>query len=178
MTELRCEAVDQHGRRCVYSPSHLTDHHLYEVTTSDEDRCDVVIAHDPAGRVPSGTRCVLDKNHRNNPYSWDHEWGVERSKLDPAPTTRGLVALDPTTPSLSIDVRTEKVDHPAHYGGDTTYEVIKVLEAWWPEGVDFCVGNTIKYLARAGKKGDELEDLMKAAWYLARRIDHLKKESK
>lgn len=69
----------------------------------------------------------------------------------------------------------EKVDHPPHYGGDTTYETIKVIEAW---GLDFCLGNAVKYLSRAGKKGDELEDLRKAAWYIQRRIEQLnQKES-
>jgi hypothetical protein len=64
----------------------------------------------------------------------------------------------------------DHVDHPAHYGGDTTYEVIKVLEAWKLDS--FCLGNTIKYIARAGKKSgaDELEDLKKARWYLDREI--------
>lgn len=64
----------------------------------------------------------------------------------------------------------EAVDHPAHYGGDTTYEAIKVIEAW---GLGFCLGNTVKYISRAGKKGDKLEDLKKAAWYLAREISAL-----
>jgi hypothetical protein len=65
----------------------------------------------------------------------------------------------------------ETINHPAHYGGDTTYEVIKVLEAW--EISDFCLGNTIKYVARAGKKGEDtlLQDLKKAAWYLERKIE-------
>lgn len=61
----------------------------------------------------------------------------------------------------------DNVCHPAHYGGDTTYEAIKVIEAWQ---LDFCLGNCLKYLCRAGKKGDELEDLRKAAWYLSRAI--------
>jgi hypothetical protein len=62
----------------------------------------------------------------------------------------------------------EQVDHPTHYGGaDNPYEAIKVIEAW---GLDFCLGNTVKYLSRAGKKGDRLTDLKKAAWYLARAI--------
>lgn len=34
----------------------------------------------------------------------------------------------------------EQVDHPAHYGGDTTYEAIKVIEAW---DLDFCLGNAV-----------------------------------
>lgn len=63
----------------------------------------------------------------------------------------------------------ERVNHPAHYGGaDNTYEAIKVIEAW---GLGFCLGNTIKYISRAEKKGAVLEDLRKAAWYLQREIE-------
>jgi len=62
---------------------------------------------------------------------------------------------------------TETVNHPPHYGGDTTYETIKVVEAW---DLNFCLGNAVKYISRAGKKGDALEDLKKAQWYLSREI--------
>ena len=64
----------------------------------------------------------------------------------------------------------EKIDHPSHYGGDTTYEVIKVIEAW---ELDFHLGNAVKYIARSHLKGDELDDLKKARWYLNRRIEQL-----
>lgn len=67
----------------------------------------------------------------------------------------------------------EAVDHPAHYGGaENVYEAIKVIEAWQ---LGFCLGNTVKYISRAGKKGDRLEDLKKAAWYLAREIQNLER---
>lgn len=67
----------------------------------------------------------------------------------------------------------EQVNHPTHYGGDTTYEVIKVIEAWskrWRPEAAFHLGNAIKYLGRAGlKAGVSLtEDLHKAVWYLCR----------
>lgn len=64
------------------------------------------------------------------------------------------------------------IEHPSHYGGDTTYEVIKVIEAW---ELDFHLGNTVKYVVRAGKKdpNKEVEDLQKAAFYLNRKIDML-----
>lgn len=71
----------------------------------------------------------------------------------------------------------EAVNHPKHYGGDTTYEVIKVLEAW---GLDksFCLGNAVKYIARGKTKSPTLagliQDLEKAAWYLNREIKNLK----
>lgn len=70
----------------------------------------------------------------------------------------------------------DNVNHPAHYGGaDNAYEAIKVIEAW---NLDFCLGNVIKYISRAGKKeGNSLiQDLEKAKWYLERRIQELKNE--
>lgn len=68
----------------------------------------------------------------------------------------------------------EAVNHPSHYGGDTVYEVIKVIEAW---DLGFCLGNAVKYISRAGKKNPEktLEDLRKARWYLDREITNLEK---
>lgn len=64
--------------------------------------------------------------------------------------------------------RPETVNHPAHYGGsENLYEAIKVIEAW---GLGFCLGNAVKYISRAGKKGDLIEDLKKARWYLDREI--------
>lgn len=65
------------------------------------------------------------------------------------------------------------VIHPDHYGGkDNPYEAIKVIRAW---GLDFALGNTAKYLCRAGKKCGEskLKDLQKAREYLDLEIDYL-----
>ena len=65
----------------------------------------------------------------------------------------------------------DAVNHPAHYGGaDDPYEAIKVIEAW---SLGFCLGNTIKYISRADKKGDLVEDLKKARWYLDRAIQRM-----
>lgn len=72
------------------------------------------------------------------------------------------------------------VHHPAHYGGkDNPYEAIKVIEAW---DLGFHLGNTVKYIARLGKKTmlsstAILEDLEKAKWYLDREIERRKKEN-
>jgi hypothetical protein len=70
----------------------------------------------------------------------------------------------------------ESVNHPPHYGGDTTYEAIKVIDAW---GLGFCLGNTVKYIARAGRKDpcQTVQDLEKAAWYLRHEIERLKAPS-
>lgn len=62
--------------------------------------------------------------------------------------------------------RQSAVDHPPHYtrGG---IETIDAIEAW---GLGFHLGNAVKYISRAGHKGDALEDLKKARWYLDREI--------
>lgn len=67
----------------------------------------------------------------------------------------------------------EQVNHPQHYGGDTVYETIKVIDAW---KLDFSLGNAVKYISRAGKKdpAKELEDLEKARFYLDHRIKYLR----
>ena len=71
-------------------------------------------------------------------------------------------------PAIISAVLDDPVDHPAHYtqGG---LETITAIEAW---GLGFCLGNCVKYIARAGKKDPSktLEDLRKAAWYLNREI--------
>lgn len=66
------------------------------------------------------------------------------------------------------------VQHPYHYGGkDNQYEAIKVIEAW---KLNFCLGNAVKYISRAGKKDatKTVEDLEKAVWYLEREIQNIK----
>jgi len=69
-----------------------------------------------------------------------------------------------------------KVDHPRHYNTGKV-EVIDAIEAW---SLGFCLGNTVKYVARAGKKfgADDIEDLEKAAWYLSREITRRKSEKR
>lgn len=70
----------------------------------------------------------------------------------------------------------DAVNHPAHYGGaGNPYEAIKVIEAW---GLGFRLGNAVKYISRAGKKGSAIEDLRKAQWYLDREIEKLEKEGR
>ena len=75
----------------------------------------------------------------------------------------------------NMDTNTDKVNHPAYYGGkNNPYEAIKVIDAWH---LDFCLGNAVKYISRAGKKDPqtEIQDLEKAMWYIQHRIDQLKR---
>ena len=58
------------------------------------------------------------------------------------------------------------VDHPKHYNQHPSgVECIDVIEHF-----NFNLGSVIKYIWRAGLKGDELEDLRKARWYINREI--------
>ena len=67
----------------------------------------------------------------------------------------------------------DMINHPAHYGGDTTYEVIKVIDAW---GLSFSLSTAIKYIARAHKKGNPRQDLLKAIWYIEHELTRLEKQ--
>ena len=62
----------------------------------------------------------------------------------------------------------EMVNHPDHYQGSGGMEVIDVIEDY---DLGFSLGNAIKYILRADKKGNRKQDLNKAIWYIQREID-------
>ena len=66
----------------------------------------------------------------------------------------------------------EMIDHPKHYNMGK-YEAIDVIEDW---DLGFNLGNTVKYISRAGHKDNILQDLKKALWYLDREIKRIEKE--
>ena len=92
-------------------------------------------------------------------------YDVSGNEIDNIPTRTQEELAD-------IERREEKaVNHPDYYkhGG---IEAIDAIEAW---NLDFCLGNTVKYIARCGKKSNKvIEDLEKAAWYLNREIERMK----
>lgn len=61
----------------------------------------------------------------------------------------------------------ENDPNPKHYT-DLSPQPIEVIEAW---GLGYHLGNVVKYIARSPRKGEELEDLRKARWYLQRWIE-------
>jgi hypothetical protein len=63
----------------------------------------------------------------------------------------------------------DPVNHPQHYTSHPSgVECIEITEHF-----NFNIGNAIKYLWRAGLKGQELQDLQKAEWYVKREIQRL-----
>jgi hypothetical protein len=61
----------------------------------------------------------------------------------------------------------EEVNHPEHYQGNGI-EVIDIIDAF---DLNFNLGNSIKYILRADKKGFKKKDLEKAVWYLNRELE-------
>lgn len=65
----------------------------------------------------------------------------------------------------------DKVNHPKHYNEHPSgIECIQITEH-----MNFCLGNAIKYIWRAGSKDNAIEDLKKAVWYLQREIQLIEK---
>jgi Protein of unknwon function (DUF3310) len=66
-------------------------------------------------------------------------------------------------------LESDPVNHPSHYTSHPSgVEVIQITEH-----MNFCLGNAIKYILRADHKGNQIQDLKKAVWYINREIDRL-----
>ena len=70
------------------------------------------------------------------------------------------------------------INHPQHYQSDSGIECIEAIEAALGLGgaVAYCRGAAMKYVWRAGRKGDAADDLRKAAWYCERSAKLLEAE--
>ncbi len=72
---------------------------------------------------------------------------------------------------MSNEESIDRESNPSYYKSSLG-EVIDLVEAY---DLNFCTGNILKYILRAGKKSkDPLIDLMKARWYLDRYIEKIK----
>lgn len=66
----------------------------------------------------------------------------------------------------------DAVSHPAHYTAHPSeVECIQITQH-----MNFCLGNAMKYIWRAGLKHDAIEDLEKAKWYLDCEIVRLRSQ--
>jgi hypothetical protein len=76
--------------------------------------------------------------------------------------------LNPEITEINIEApKADPVNHPAHYkvGG---IETIDFIEA---KALGYHLGNAVKYITRADHKGNRLQDLQKAKWYIDRAIE-------
>lgn len=84
--------------------------------------------------------------------------------------TKNRFGFGGSTP-MGIEEDIDPVNHPPHYTAHPSgVECIDVTEH-----MNFNRGNAVKYIWRAGAKGDELEDLKKARWYIDREIQRMEK---
>lgn len=65
----------------------------------------------------------------------------------------------------------DEVSRPAHYAAGRKYEPRKVIHDW---GLDFNLGNAVKYISRAGRKDDAVQDLEKAIQYIQFELEELR----
>ena len=67
----------------------------------------------------------------------------------------------------------DNVNNPKHYTSHPSgIDCIQITEH-----MSFCLGNAMKYIWRADLKGDAIEDLEKAVWYVKREIERRKREN-
>lgn len=90
-----------------------------------------------------------------------------------SPTKSGKTTTKKANPK-GEPMTNNNIDHPPHYQTPNGLEAIDVIDAFFTNS--FNLGNVFKYLARAGKKGDYIEDLKKAAYYLNREIDQAEED--
>jgi hypothetical protein len=124
-----------------------------------------IVTPPPAASNPLGAaakQCRMVVEHREHPWR-DLESGLEAVYWCPGERSEHA-PVEPADP----------VNHPSYYGGDTTYEVIKVAEAWGFDE-DAYLFAVLKYIGRPAK-GDYLTDLNKALFYLKRKIARMEAE--
>lgn len=92
---------------------------------------------------------------------------VPKKKEETVQTIAEKVVKAIEEPEVKVTPKEEDViNHPSHY----TRGNIEVIDFIEDQQLPYHLGNVIKYIARAGHKGDKLEDLKKARWYLDRYI--------
>lgn len=96
---------------------------------------------------------------------------LEQVRIKPTDKVMQYAKLPPSTLKIRMEGdRGDAVNNPAHYtaGGIETIDFIEAKK------LNYNLGNVIKYLTRADYKGNKLEDLRKAQWYLTREINSTK----
>ena len=102
--------------------------------------------------------------------------GLDMSKLimskEELKRCGGIFEFEPPQPTGNGRID-DAVNHPKHYNNIPGIECIEVVRH-----MNFNRGNAVKYIWRADDKGDPIENLSKAIWYLQDEIDRLKRQHK
>lgn len=106
---------------------------------------------------------VMKKFKASKPYAYKLMTEARKQYLN----RRDEALAKPKERMQAAEPVADNVNHPAHYktGG---IETIDFIEA---KNLNYHLGNVVKYITRADHKGDRLENLKKAQWYLNREIE-------
>lgn len=96
---------------------------------------------------------------------------TKHMEAKPATSKATIMEEKVVTPAKVSNIEHDAVNHPTHY----TRGNIEVIDFIEDQQLPYHLGNVVKYVARAGFKGDKVEDLKKAQWYLNRYIRTLEK---
>ena len=123
------------------------------------------------------TKAVMRATGASAKSIYAMRWALRKEGIACNPRAKRSKVIDLTAAGSPITDKTEfimrkppqphdPVNHPSHYtqGG---IETIDFIEA---KGLGYNLGNVIKYITRADYKGNRIEDLQKAKWYLEREI--------
>ena len=113
-------------------------------------------------------RCIADPDSTNYPVMATLQDGTDAALLY---TIHGKYYIDGIHKLDLVSQEEEPtttVPHSPHYNGT---EVLDLIESY---GLGFNLGNAIKYVARAGRKGERASDLQKALFYIQRELDNAK----
>jgi hypothetical protein len=122
------------------------------------------------------TKAVVKATGASPKTVYSVRWKMRQEGIECTPRTKRNKVIDltiggsPLRPKIRLqgagDIKPDLVNNPPHYttGG---IETIDFIEA---KGLGYNLGNVIKYITRADHKGNRIEDLRKAKWYLEREI--------
>lgn len=111
---------------------------------------------------------TVDSNKTEERQKIDRKETVDRQKEDSNKETVQVPTAEHMD-KMYGNIKHDAVNHPSHY----TRGKIEVIDFIEDQQLSYHLGNVIKYIARAGYKGDKLEDLKKARWYLDRYINEV-----
>ena len=131
--------------------------------------CAIKVCHKSKKEVEEeANMTTVDSNKTEDRQKIDSKETVDRQKEDSNKET----VYVPTAEHMAKmygNIEHDAVNHPSHY----TRGKIEVIDFIEDQQLPYHLGNVIKYIARAGYKGDKLEDLKKARWYLDRYINEV-----
>ena len=125
---------------------------------------------EPKKIVVTATEAAMAKKLGVSAVDYAKQKAKILKKVKPKSTLWQPPALLPVPEVTLEDQSIDMVNRPAHYkvGGIETIDFIEAKE------LDYHLGNAVKYISRAGHKGNRKEDLEKAQWYLNRAISQIK----